>query len=83
MIELKEDRDKYTDYTYNPLVEEIVNILVNKTQNQNREFFRLQTNFFLTLIPSSLNIKINSKLTGKIPVNFYGVNLAPSGWNKI
>lgn len=82
MIELKEDKDKYKDYPYNPLVEEIVNILVNKTQNQNREFFRLQTNFFLTLIPSSLNIKINSKLTGKIPVNFYGVNLAPSGIGK-
>lgn len=70
---------------YNPIVEQIVQILKTKTQQNTDSFFRLQTNFYLSLIPSMLNVKINSPITGKIPINFYGINLAlsGSGWNKI
>lgn len=72
-------------FPHNPIVEKIVNIMMVKTQNYDPNFFRLQTNFFLTLIPSVMNVKINSPLTGKIPVNMYGINLVQSGsgWNKI
>ena len=35
---------------YNPTVEKIVDILVNKTQNYNRDFFRLQANFYVALV---------------------------------
>lgn len=69
-------------FPYNPIVEKIVNIMMVKTQNYDPNFFRLQTNFFLTLIPSVMNVKINSPLTGKIPVNMYGVNLTLSGSGK-
>lgn len=67
---------------YNPMVENIVDILVNKTQNYNRDFFRLQANFYITLVASSLNIKVHSPVTGTLPVNFYGVALATSGSGK-
>lgn len=73
---------KIDSFTYNPQVEDIVNVLVNKTQNYNKDFFRLQTNFYLTLVPSSLGIKINCPITGTIPINFYGINLAHSGSGK-
>lgn len=70
---------------YNPTVEKIVDILVNKTQNYNRDFFRLQANFYVALVASTMGIRVNTPFTGTIPVNFYGVNLASSGsgWNKI
>ena len=70
------------DFEYNPVVEKIVDNLVTKTQNFNREFFRLQTNFYLSVAVSSLGVTINSPITGKIPVNFYGINLSNSGSGK-
>ena len=82
MIEVNNTENIYSSYEYNPLVEKIVNILVAKTQNYSKDFFRLQTNFYLTLIPSSLNMKINSVITGTIPINFYGINTAYSGSGK-
>lgn len=72
----------YTNYNYNPLVENIVDILENRSQLSNRDFFRLQVNFYLTLIPSSMGVKINSPITGRIPINLYGINLSPSGSGK-
>ena len=66
-------------FQYNPTVEKLVDILVSKTQNYNRDFFRLQANFYITLVASTMGIKVHSLITGTIPVNFYGVNLATSG----
>lgn len=76
------DTSDINSWQYNQMVEDIVNVLVAKTQNYNKNFFRLQANFYLTLIPSSLNISINSKITTKIPINFFGINLADSGTGK-
>lgn len=69
-------------FTYNPTVEKIVDILVNKTQNYNKDFFRLQANFYVTLVASTMGIKVNSVITGNIPINFYGINLSTSGSGK-
>lgn len=69
-------------FSYNPIIEKLVDILVNKTQNYNRDFFRLQANFYISLVASTMGIKVNSPITGTIPVNFYGVNLATSGSGK-
>lgn len=71
-----------SNYQFNPLIEDLVQILMTKTQNFNPQFFRLQINFYLNLVPSVLNIHIESPITGKIPINFYGVNLAQSGSGK-
>ena len=69
-------------FNYHPMVEKIVQILMTKTQNNSSSFFRLQTNFYLSLVASCMNVKVNSPITGKIPVNFYGINLANSGFGK-
>lgn len=67
---------------FNPFAEKLVSILVNKTQNYNKDFFRLQTNFYLSLIASAMGVKIKSLVAGTIPINFYGVNLSASGSGK-
>lgn len=69
-------------YQYNPIIESIVDTLVVKTQNSDRNFFRLQANFYMSLIPSSMHLKVRTPFTGSVPVNFYGVNLASSGSGK-
>lgn len=69
-------------FKYHPMVEKITEILMTRTQNYNPTFFRLQTNWFINLIASSMNIKVDSPITGKIPVNMYGVSLADSGSGK-
>lgn len=69
-------------FKYHPMVEKITEILMTRTQNYNPTFFRLQTNWFINLIASSMNIKVDSPITGKIPVNMYGVSLANSGSGK-
>lgn len=69
-------------FSYHPMSEKIVQILMTKTQNYNPTFFRLQANFYLSLAASCMNIKVSSPITGKIPVNFYGVNLSGSGSGK-
>lgn len=69
-------------FPYNPIVEKIVNIMMIKTQNYDPHFFRTQANFFLTLVPSVMNVKINNPITGLIPVNLYAISLLNSGSGK-
>lgn len=72
----------YSSFTYNPLVESIVEILRTKTQNSNPTFFRLQANYFLSLVPSMLDIKVDTPITGEIPINMFAVSVADSGSGK-
>lgn len=72
----------YSEMNYNPLAEKLVQILTTKTQNDNPHFFRLQANYYLTLVASVMGTKIKSALTGTIPVNMYGINLLKSGGGK-
>lgn len=74
----------YSKMNYNPLAEKLVRILNVKAQNDNPHFFRLQANYYLTLVASVMGTRIKSNLTGggTIPINMYGVNLAASGSGK-
>lgn len=72
----------YESLSYNPITEKIVDILKTRTQNKDDKFFRLQANFYLTLVPSMLNIKVHSPITGTVPINMYGINLSISGSGK-
>ena len=72
----------YSSFTYNPLVESIVEILRTKTQNSNPTFFRLQANYFLSLVPSMLDIKVDTPITGEVPINMFAVSVANSGSGK-
>lgn len=69
-------------FPYNPIVEKLTKIMMERTQNYDPHFFRTQVNFYLTLIPSLMNVTINSPITTKIPVNMYAISLMQSGSGK-
>lgn len=62
--------------------EELVDILVNKTQNSNRQFFRILVAYYFAKMASMMRAKIDAKGIGLLDVNFYGINLASSGSGK-
>lgn len=68
--------------TYHPISEEIVDVLCKKTLNSNRLFFRVQVSYFLAKMASSMRCTLDTLDRGKIPVNVYALNLAPSGSGK-
>lgn len=67
---------------HHPMIEEIVDVLCNKTQNTDRSFFRVMTAFFVSKIASSMRAKIITKDRGEVPVNVYALSLATSGSGK-
>ena len=67
---------------HHPAIEEIVDVLCNKTQNTDRGFFRVEVAFFLAKMAASMRAVINTKDRGKIPVNVYALALATSGFGK-
>lgn len=71
-----------TGISHHPAIEEIVEVLCNKTQNTNRNFFRAEMAFFLSKIASSMRATIATKDRGEIPVNMYVLALATSGFGK-
>ena len=72
----------YSMMPYNPIAEKLVDILVTKTQNCNKDFFRLQANYYISLVASVMGTRIENDITGVIPINMYGINLSPSGAGK-
>ena len=71
-----------TGVTHHPAIEEIVDVLCNKTQNTDRGFFRAETAFFLSKMASSMRATIVTKDRGEIPVNMYVLALGTSGYGK-
>lgn len=67
---------------HHPALEEIVQVLCNKTQNTDRGFFQAEVAFFLAKIASSMRATIITKDRGEIPVNLYALALATSGFGK-
>ena len=53
----------YSTLPYNPIAERIVDILVTKTQNNSRDFLRLQANYYIILIASVMGTKSNTEIT--------------------
>jgi len=68
--------------TYFKLSEDIVDILVAKTQSPNRHFFRILTAYYLSKVASMMRTNIETQDRGVIPVNTYALNLMPSGTGK-
>lgn len=73
---------EYHDQPFHPLVEQIVEVICEKTQNANPQFFRLLVNYHLTKMASMMRVGLKTLDRGLIPVNMYAVNLAPSGLGK-
>lgn len=63
-------------------IEEIVDVLCNKTQNTDRGFFRVAVAYFLAKMASCQRATIVTKDRGEIPVNMYTLALATSGYGK-
>lgn len=72
----------FDSLTFHPTTERIVEILCNKTQNDNPEFFRINLSYYLGKITASMRVKLATQDRGEIPVNIYAINLAPSGYGK-
>lgn len=74
--------EKYQGLPFNPTMEKVVDILRKKTQNQNPMFFRLVVSYFFSKIASMMRTYVQIADDQLIPVNMYGINLAPSGSGK-
>lgn len=71
-----------TGVSHHPAIEELVEILCNKTHNVDRGFFRCEVAYFLGKVASSMRATIVTKDRGDIPVNIYALALATSGYGK-
>ena len=71
-----------TGVKHHPKLDEMVNVLCNKTQNTDRGFFQVEVAYFLSKMASSMRATIVTKDRGDIPVNCYALNLATSGFGK-
>lgn len=63
-------------------VEEMVDVICNRTQNPERHFFRVTSAYQLTVMASAMRATLNTKDRGELPINMYAMALAPSGYNK-
>ena len=72
----------YSTYTYHPESEKLVNLMSAKTQNPNLAFFRILVPYYWSLVAATMQAKIVGFGDGEIPINYYGINLAPSGTGK-
>ena len=71
-----------TGVEHHPAIEDIVEVLCNKTQNTDRGFFRTEVAYFLAKMSSIMRATIVTKDRGEIPVNIYALALATSGFGK-
>lgn len=71
-----------TGVEHHPAIEEITEVLCNKTQNTDRGFFRTEVAYFLAKMASNMRATIVTKDRGDIPVNLYALALATSGFGK-
>lgn len=67
---------------HHPMIEEIVDVLCNKTQNTDRGFFRVMVAYYLAKLAASMRATIITKDRGSVPVNVYALSLAVSGSGK-
>jgi hypothetical protein len=59
--------------------EELVDILIKKTQNQNPLFFRVLIAYHFARLASMMRVDIDTLDRGLIPINVYAIALSPSG----
>ena len=71
-----------TGVKHHVAIEEIVEVLCNKTQNTDKSFFRMEVAYFLGKVAANMRATISTKDRGKIPVNIYAILLAMSGFGK-
>lgn len=65
-----------------PLSEQIIELLCEKTQNNNHQFFRTIIPFYFGLMATSMRGEITGFQQRPIPLNIYAMCLSPSGSGK-
>lgn len=65
-----------------PAIEEIVDVLTAKIQNNDRPMFRVAAAYFLTKMASSMRATVLTKDRGTVPINCYALLTAVSGSGK-
>jgi hypothetical protein len=68
--------------SYFPFSEDVVDILVKKTQSDDKHFFRILVAYFMCKVASMMRCNIKTHERGIIPVSAYILNLANSGFGK-
>lgn len=71
-----------TGVQHHPAIEEITEVLCNRTQNTDKGFFRTEVAYFLAKMAACMRATIVTKDRGDIPVNIYALALATSGFGK-
>jgi hypothetical protein len=72
----------YASVPFNQQQEQLVDILMRKTQNDDPVFFRLMVSYYFCKIASMMRANVKIADSQIIPVNMYAINLAPSGSGK-
>ncbi len=72
----------FSKVPHHAAIEDIVDVLCNKTQNIDKGFFYATTAYFLAKMASCMRATIETKDRGEIPVNLYVLALAQSGFGK-
>ncbi|UAW01140.1 hypothetical protein [Vibrio phage BUCT194] len=67
---------------HHPKVELLSDILSARIQSPNKDFAIIMSCYHLTKLASMMRTTVNAHGFGKLLVNFYGVNAAPSGYGK-
>lgn len=62
--------------------EDLAQLLKDRTQSSNAQFFRVLVSHALCKVTSMMRVSIETHDRGFIPVNMYAINLAPSGMGK-
>ncbi len=65
-----------------PHMENLVQVLMQKTQNNNPLFFRILVTYYFGKLASMMRTDIQTHERGTIPVSVYAMNLAASGHGK-
>lgn len=71
-----------TGVNHHPVIEELAEVLANKTQNPDRSFFRVEVAYFIAKMAACMRAMVVTKDRGEIPVNLYSLLLATSGFGK-
>jgi hypothetical protein len=71
-----------TTVKHHPVLTELVDVLCNKTKNNDRGFFQAEVAYFLAKMASSMRATIVTEHQGEMPVNVYAMALAHSGYGK-
>lgn len=67
---------------HHPTAKKLVEIIINKTQNDNPLFFHVLIGYYFSVMAASMRCKVSTAMRGKLPINMYSLILSPSGTGK-